>query len=155
MSNVRDQQKQQGGQGGRQQAGGGQKIPPLPQEPSQKPEHRGQGQQRHGSGHMSSDQISFYDETLKKELQGSFKSDGRSIHVFSTYGTKSASYSDLGACIDYNAQVSLAQKLLSELACAAGGDHQQQAPSQQTPMRRPVQAEVQGGFSQGGVGTPP
>jgi hypothetical protein len=37
-------------------------------------------------------------------------------------GTKSASYGDLGACIDHNAQVLLAQKLLSELARDAAKD---------------------------------
>jgi hypothetical protein len=37
-------------------------------------------------------------------------------------GTKSASYGDLGACIDHNAQVLLAQKLLSELARGAAKD---------------------------------
>ena len=67
-------------------------------------------------------QVSFYDESLKKEVEGSFVSDGKSIHVSSAYGTKSAPYGDLGACIDYNAQVLLAQKLLSELARDASKD---------------------------------
>jgi hypothetical protein len=71
---------------------------------------------------MATDQISFLDESLKKQVQGSFKSDGRAIHVFSVYGTKSAPYGDLGACIDHNAQVLLAQKLLSELARDAAKD---------------------------------
>ena len=65
---------------------------------------------------MATDQISFYDESLKKQIEGSFVSDGKKIHVFSVYGSKSASYGDLGACIDHNAQVLLAQKLLGELA---------------------------------------
>ena len=65
---------------------------------------------------MATDQISFYDESLKKQIEGSFVSDGKSIHVSSLYGIKSAPYGDLGACIDQNAQVLLAQKLLSELA---------------------------------------
>jgi hypothetical protein len=65
---------------------------------------------------MATDQISFYDKSLNKQIEGSFVSDGKSIHVSSVYGTKSAPYGDLGACIDYNAQVLLAQKLLSELA---------------------------------------
>ena len=66
---------------------------------------------------MATDQISFYDESLKKQIEGSFKSDGKAIHVSSVlHGIKSASYRDLGACIDHNAQVLLAQKLLSELA---------------------------------------
>jgi hypothetical protein len=65
---------------------------------------------------MANDQISFYDETLKKQLEGSFISDGKSIHVSSAYGVKTASYGDLGACIDHNSQVLLARKLLSEVA---------------------------------------
>ncbi len=65
---------------------------------------------------MTTDQVSFYDETLKKQLEGSFKTDGKSVHVFSAYGNKSFPYNDLGAIIDYKAQVLLVQKVLSELA---------------------------------------
>ena len=66
---------------------------------------------------MGHDQISFYDETLKKQIEGSFVSDGRDIHVSSEeYGTRTISYSDLGANIDYNSQVLLVQKVLSEMA---------------------------------------
>jgi len=65
---------------------------------------------------MATDQVSFYDESLKKQIEGSFVSDGKSIHISSAYGTKSVSYGDLGASIDHNAQVLLVQKLLSELA---------------------------------------
>ena len=65
---------------------------------------------------MATDRVSFYDESLKKQIEGSFVSDGKKIHVFSVYGSKSASYGDLGACIDHNSQVLLVQKLLSELA---------------------------------------
>jgi hypothetical protein len=73
--------------------------------------------------HMSTDQISFYDESLKKQIEGSYVSDGKEIHVRSaSYGIKSATYRDLGACIDHNAQVLLAQKLLSELARGAAKD---------------------------------
>jgi hypothetical protein len=68
------------------------------------------------SAQMATDQISFYDESLKKQIEGSFVSDGKAIHVTSVYGVKSAPYGDLGPCIDYNAQVLLAQKLLRELA---------------------------------------
>jgi len=74
------------------------------------------------AAHMATDQISFYDESLKKEIEGSYVSDGKAIHVSSLYGYKSAPYSDLGACIDQNAQVLLAQKLLSELARDAAKD---------------------------------
>ena len=65
---------------------------------------------------MATDQVSFYDKSLKKQIEGSFKSDGKSIHVSSAYGVMSSPYNDLGAIIDYNAQVLLVQKLLSELA---------------------------------------
>jgi len=71
---------------------------------------------------MATDQISFYDESLKKQIEGSFVSDGKAILVSSVYGVKSASYGDLGACIDYNAQVLLVKKLLSELARDATKD---------------------------------
>ena len=62
------------------------------------------------------DNVSFYDESLKKQIEGSFISDGKSVHVFSEYGAKSFPYNDLGACIDYDAQVMFVQKVLSELA---------------------------------------
>jgi hypothetical protein len=71
---------------------------------------------------MATDRVSFYDESLKKTIEGAFVSDGKKIHVSSVHGTKSASYGDLGACIDHNAQVLLAQKLLSELARGAAKD---------------------------------
>jgi hypothetical protein len=74
------------------------------------------------STQMATDQISFYDQSLKKQIEGSYVSDGKAIHVSSVYGVKSAPYNDLGACIDYNAQVLLAQKLLSELARDAAKD---------------------------------
>jgi hypothetical protein len=74
------------------------------------------------SAHMATDQISFYDESLKKQIEGSFISDGKSIHVSSAYGVKSVPYGDLGACIDHAAQVLLAQKLLSELARGGAKD---------------------------------
>jgi len=74
---------------------------------------------------MATDQISFYDESLRKQIEGSFKSDGRAINVSSVlYGIKSATYRDLGACIDHNAQVLFAKKLLSELARDAAKDTQ-------------------------------
>jgi hypothetical protein len=62
------------------------------------------------------DQISFYDESLQKQVEGFFVSDGREIRVSSVYGLKSFPYSDLGACIDYNAQVLAAKKVLSAMA---------------------------------------
>jgi hypothetical protein len=87
---------------------------------------------------MAKDQVSFYDESLKKQIEGNFVSDGKSIHISSAYGVKSVPYSDLGACIDHNAQVLLVQKLLSELARdPSSGDFkelQQQRDDQQRPM---------------------
>ena len=65
---------------------------------------------------MATDQVSFYDESLKKQIEGCFISDGKSIHVSSVYGVKSFPYNDLGACIDYNAQVLAAKKVLSAMA---------------------------------------
>ena len=38
---------------------------------------------------MATDYVSFYDESLKKQIEGSFTSDGKSIHVSSVYGAKS------------------------------------------------------------------
>ena len=91
---------------------------------------------------MATDQISFYDESLKKQIEGTFISDGKSIHIRSAYGNKSVPYSDLGACIDHNSQVLLAQKLLSELARDPGSGkfkdlHQQKDDQQLEPMQKP------------------
>jgi hypothetical protein len=84
---------------------------------------------------MATDQVSFYDESLKKQIEGSFVSDGKEIHVRSAYGTRSFPYNDLGACIDYDAEVSLVKKVLSELARDPGSgkfkDLQQQRDDQQ------------------------
>jgi hypothetical protein len=68
------------------------------------------------AGHLSHDQISFYDESLKKQVEGSYKTDGRAVHVRSHYGIKSAPYGDLGTFVDQHGLDSLARKLLSELA---------------------------------------
>ena len=123
MSKERDQQKHKGDQGDQQQA------------------------------HMATDQISFYDKSLKKQIEGSYTSDGKSIHVSSVYGVKSVSYGDLGPCIDHNAQVLLVQKVLSELARDPGNgkfkDLHQQKDDQQVPM------ESFSSWSQGGGGTNP
>jgi hypothetical protein len=41
--------------------------------------------------HLSPDQLSFYDETLKKQIEGSYRDDGKKIHVHSeVYGARSA-----------------------------------------------------------------
>jgi hypothetical protein len=101
---------------------------------------------------MATDQISFYDETLKKQIEGSFLSDGKSIHVSSIYGTKSFPYNDLGACIDYDTQVSLVRKLLSELARDPGSCIQQQRDDQQLPpMQRGGSNSAWGGGSGSGA----
>ena len=133
MSDERKQQNQQGGQGHQQSGGGGQKSEQQRQKPSLKTV---QGGQHHGGGgHMARDQISFYDESLKKQIEGSFKTDGKSIHVSSAYGVKSFPYNDLGASIDHDAQVLFVQKVLSELARDPGSgkfkDLQQQKGDQQ------------------------
>jgi hypothetical protein len=33
---------------------------------------------------MATDRVSFYDESLKKQVEGSFVSDGKKIHVIRT-----------------------------------------------------------------------
>jgi hypothetical protein len=91
---------------------------------------------------MATDRVSFYDESLKKQVEGSFTSDGKSIHVFSAYGSKSARYNDLGASIDHNSQILLAQKLLSELARDPGSSkfnelHQRTDDQALQPMQKP------------------
>ena len=102
---------------------------------------------------MATDYVSFYDESLKKQIEGSFKTDGKSVHVFSAYGNKSFPYNDLGAIIDYNAQVSFVRKLLAELARDPGSgkfkDLQQGKDDQQR------QSESFSVWGQGAVGTNP
>ena len=105
---------------------------------------------------MATDQISFYDESLKKQIEGTFISDGKSIHIRSAYGNKSVAYSDLGACIDHNSQVLLAQKLLSGLARDPGSSkfkdlHQQTDDQQLEPMQKPFV----GGAGGAGAGAHP
>jgi hypothetical protein len=65
--------------------------------------------------------LSFYDEYLKKQIEGSYVLDGREITVLSQYGAKSAP-DHLGAFVDRNAQELVARKLLSELARDAAKD---------------------------------
>jgi hypothetical protein len=62
--------------------------------------------------------ISFYDEALKKQIEGSYVFDGKSIRAScGTLGYKSAPIGYLaGTFMDKNGQHLLAQKLLSELA---------------------------------------
>jgi hypothetical protein len=74
------------------------------------------------NGH-SPDQISFYDETLKKQIEGCYRYDGKAIHVASqAYGARSARANITP--VDQNAVDSFAQKLLCELAHDAEKDMQ-------------------------------
>lgn len=86
---------------------------------------------------MATDQIFFYDESLKKQIEGSFKSNGREILVSSAYGTNSVPYSDLGACIDYNSQVMAVKTLLSAMARdpASRFNYLQQQKGDEQPQR--------------------
>jgi hypothetical protein len=66
------------------------------------------------------DQICLYDESLKKQIEGSYRYDGKAIHVCSVaYGARSA---PRGGCLDHNEVDLLAQKVLSELARDAEKD---------------------------------
>jgi hypothetical protein len=66
------------------------------------------------NGHMTPDQISFYDEVLKKQIEGSYRYDGKWIYVASqAYGARTA---HRGGIIDVFALNLFAQKVLSELA---------------------------------------
>ena len=63
---------------------------------------------------LSPDQVSFYDETLMKQIEGSYRDDGKKIHVCSqVYGARSA---PRGGCFDHCEVKLLAQKVLLELA---------------------------------------
>jgi hypothetical protein len=75
------------------------------------------------NGHMTPDQISFYDETLKKQIEGSYTYDGKAIHVSSmyVYGARSAPVR-LTCFPDHNAVKLFAEKVLSELARDAEKD---------------------------------
>jgi len=70
--------------------------------------------------HLSPDRVSFYDETLKKQLDCSYRDDGKAIHVSSVkYGAKSIPRT---GCFDHFELVLLVQKVLSELAREAEKD---------------------------------
>ena len=70
--------------------------------------------------HLSPDQVSFYDETLKKQIEGSYTYDGKKIHVRSqVYGARSA---PRGGCLDHYEVELLVQKVLTELARDAEKD---------------------------------
>ena len=112
---------------------------------------------------MATDRVSFYDESLKKQVEGSFISDGKKIHVFSVYGSKSVPYNDLGASIDHIAQVLFVKKLLSEMARDPGSGNFkdlsiQKDDQQLQPMQRPFLGGAGGTWGcgvAGGSGTNP
>lgn len=61
--------------------------------------------------------ISFYDESLKTQIEGSYTTDGKWIHAGSgTLGFKSARIGDHGTFVDKAGNVQLAQILMSDLA---------------------------------------
>ena len=65
---------------------------------------------------MPIDQICFYDEFLKKHIEGSYTYDGKKIHVCSqVYGARSVPARFDGR-FDQTAVDLLAQKVLGELA---------------------------------------
>ncbi len=64
--------------------------------------------------------VSFYDEKLKTQVEGSYTTDGKVVHAGSgTLGAKSAPLGTYGTFIDQQGTDLLAQKLLSDLAVAA------------------------------------
>jgi hypothetical protein len=66
------------------------------------------------------DQISFYDETLKKQIEGSYRYYGKRIHICSVvYGAESASPNGR---IDHFALALFAQEVLRDLARDAEAD---------------------------------
>lgn len=86
---------------------------------------------------MANDRISFYDESLRKQIEGTYVTDGKSVHVRSVkYGIKSAPYGHHGTFVDKNSQDVLAQMLLRELARDAANGHEK--PSSEKPsVERP------------------
>ena len=71
------------------------------------------------NGHLRPDKISFYDETLKKQVEGSYTYDGKWIHIRSmnVYGARSVPVcNSFTGFPDHNALNLFAQKVLGELA---------------------------------------
>lgn len=101
---------------------------------------------------MATDQISFYDESLQKKIEGFFISDGREIRVSSVYGLATVPYADLGACIDYDSQVTAVKKLLSAMAREPGSGKFKDLQNQRDGKLQPSES-----FSMwsSGVGTNP
>lgn len=87
---------------------------------------------------IAADQISFYDESLKKQIEGSYRTDGRSVHVRSVkYGIKSAPYGDLDTYPDQDGLNLLAQKLLSQLARDPGREFKDLQQQKGDPQLQP------------------
>ncbi len=78
---------------------------------------------------LPNDQLSFYDETLKKHIEGSYRHDGKRVYVSSVvYGFKHAPVGSLDTFIDQDGVDLLAEKLLRQLAHegaknGVGADH--------------------------------
>jgi hypothetical protein len=105
---------------------------------------------------MATDQVSFYDESLKKQIEGTFISDGKSIHIRSVYGNKSVPYGDLGASIDHNAQVLFVKKILSEMARDPGsGNFKDLSIQKDDQQLEPMQKPFVGGAGGAGAGAHP
>lgn len=63
------------------------------------------------------DQLSFYDDTLKRQLEGSYRHDGKRVYVSSVvYGFRHAPVGSHDTFIDQDGVDLLAEKLLRELA---------------------------------------
>jgi hypothetical protein len=64
--------------------------------------------------------VSFYDESLETQVEGSYTTDGKRIHVGSgELGYKSAPIGHYGTFVDKKGNVELAKRLLSDLTRAA------------------------------------
>jgi hypothetical protein len=69
------------------------------------------------SKQLPNDQISFYDETLKKHVEGSYRHDGKRVYVSSVkYGFRHAPVGSHDTFIDQDGVDLLAEKLLRQLA---------------------------------------
>jgi hypothetical protein len=96
---------------------------------------------------MATGDCSYYDEHLKKQIWGTFKTDGKTLYVLSEYGTKRAPYNDLGPCIDHNSQVLLGRKLLSEVVRDPGGRLKEFGQQRDDQHLQPMQKPFVGGAS--------
>jgi hypothetical protein len=87
--------------------------------------------------YLSPDQISFYDETLKKQLEGSYRYDGKWIYVASQkYGARTA---PRGPIIDIFTLNLFAQKVLRDLAHDSERDAEKDTPQ---PLKQAAWAHL-------------